>query len=226
MDTEQTEREVEMEEVEDFTKSASGKRDFNKPIPGTLGSQPWHRQKGESSQAFEAFMTYLIAGQDRSLTQVSNDLGKSRVLMGRWSRQWHWVHRVACYEEHYMMIHLESVEAQRDIMYTKQARLSEMATDIVESRLKSLLALMEEGDITEAQLKNDSLIRLFSEATKIEKSALEERIKGAKEISERKAKIEEEYGEQLAEKLQVIMNELGVDPHKSQAVIRKHLLNV
>jgi hypothetical protein len=222
-----TEIEIEAPEEEQTAKFASPKYKYDKPVPQSPHSgMPWHRQKGESRQAFEAFMTYLIAGQDRSLTQASNDVGKSRTLIARWSRQWHWVHRVGCYEEHYMLLQLESVEAQRDVIYAKQARLADLATSIVEARLTSLMAQMEEGKLSEEDLKNDSLIRLFSESTKIEKSAIEKRIEGAKELSERRKTIEEEYGEQLAEKLQQIMNELGVDPRKSQKVIRHHLLNV
>lgn len=49
--------------------------------------KPWERQKGESAQAYEAFVTYRDMGSERSLQAVSQRLSKSIPLIKRWSRE-------------------------------------------------------------------------------------------------------------------------------------------
>lgn len=60
--------------------------------------KPWERQKGESAQAFEAFVTYRDMGTERSITKVVQELNKTRALIGRWSSQWEWKERVRAYD--------------------------------------------------------------------------------------------------------------------------------
>lgn len=60
--------------------------------------KPWERQKGESAQAYEAFVTYRDMGAERSLRAVSRQLGKSKTLIDRWSREKDWVERVRAYD--------------------------------------------------------------------------------------------------------------------------------
>jgi hypothetical protein len=60
--------------------------------------KPWERQKGESAQAYEAFVTYRDMGSERSLQAVSQRLSKSIPLIKRWSREKNWVERVRAYD--------------------------------------------------------------------------------------------------------------------------------
>lgn len=69
-------------------------------MPNKRIEQPWERQKGESPQAFEAFLTYLQMGADRSLRAVGQKLGKSDTLLGRWSSAYHWVERCRAWDNH------------------------------------------------------------------------------------------------------------------------------
>jgi hypothetical protein len=62
--------------------------------------QPWERQKGETQKAFEAFCIYRDMGADRSLSKVSQQLGKHKVLLQRWSSRWQWVLRVEAWDDH------------------------------------------------------------------------------------------------------------------------------
>lgn len=55
--------------------------------------QPWDRQPGESSKAYEAFCVYRDLGANRSLQRVASELSKSAALMKRWASQWGWVSR-------------------------------------------------------------------------------------------------------------------------------------
>lgn len=65
---------------------------------GRWTDKPWERQKGESAQAYEAFVTYRDMGPARSQRAVSEKLSKSRQLISRWSSTWDWQERVRAYE--------------------------------------------------------------------------------------------------------------------------------
>lgn len=69
-------------------------------MPNKKTEQPWERQKGESAQAFEAFFLYLEMGGSRSLRAVSQELGKSKTLIDRWSRTYKWVERCRAWDNH------------------------------------------------------------------------------------------------------------------------------
>lgn len=64
----------------------------------TANIDAWERQQGESSQAYEAFVSYRDMGLERSITKVAHSLSKSRALIGRWSSQWDWQERVRSYD--------------------------------------------------------------------------------------------------------------------------------
>ena len=67
-------------------------------MPNKRTERPWERQKGESAQAFEAFFLYLEMGADRSIRAVSQELGKSKTLIDRWSRTHNWVERCRAWD--------------------------------------------------------------------------------------------------------------------------------
>lgn len=69
-------------------------------MPNRKTEQPWERQKGESAQAFEAFSLYLDLGTERSIRAVSQELGKSKTLIDRWSRTNSWVERCRAWDNH------------------------------------------------------------------------------------------------------------------------------
>lgn len=83
---------------------------------------PWERQKGESKQAYEAFAVYRDLGAERSQVKASQQLGKSRQLISRWSSQHNWVSRIDEYErEQNRLRRLANEKAIRD-MNERQAK--------------------------------------------------------------------------------------------------------
>ena len=60
--------------------------------------QPWERQDYETSKSYEAFSIYRDLGTERSLNETAKKLGKSKTLIERWSRLYHWQERIASYE--------------------------------------------------------------------------------------------------------------------------------
>ena len=71
----------------------------------------FEQQPRESAKAFEAFSLYLGMGPDRSLAAVGEKLGKSKVMMEKWSRRFDWPARVAAHAGHLALVEREAAEA-------------------------------------------------------------------------------------------------------------------
>jgi hypothetical protein len=75
----------------------------------------FEQQGRESNKAFAAFRAYLELGPQRSLAAVGQKLGKSKVLMERWSAKYDWPARVQAYmatvaEQERLAIEVRAVE--------------------------------------------------------------------------------------------------------------------
>lgn len=60
--------------------------------------QPWERQPGETSKAYEAFCVYRDMGLSRSVVKVGKDLGKAARTVEDWSRKYNWVQRTEAWD--------------------------------------------------------------------------------------------------------------------------------
>jgi hypothetical protein len=65
----------------------------------------------ESVKAFTAFRTYLDLGPERSLATVATKLGKSKVMMEKWSRKYDWPGRVASHVGYVAEIERQAIES-------------------------------------------------------------------------------------------------------------------
>ena len=73
---------------------------------------PFEQQRKESSKAFAAFQVYLRMGPQRSLAAVGQQLGKSRVVIERWSSKFDWVSRVQAHAAHLAELERKAIEAR------------------------------------------------------------------------------------------------------------------
>ena len=71
----------------------------------------FEQQRKESDKAFAAFSLYLSQGPERSLAKTAAKLGRSKVMMEKWSRKHDWLARVMAYNEHMALVERESAEA-------------------------------------------------------------------------------------------------------------------
>ncbi|PTM99243.1 hypothetical protein [Streptomyces sp. VMFN-G11Ma] len=130
---------------------------------GTVES--WERQSGESVQAFEAFAVYRDLGPARSVTKAARELGKSRSLLGRWSRQFAWVMRAAAYDREQDRLFLaEQAQARRDIA-RRHAKLAQAVQSKAVARLQTL---------DPRELSPSELLRYIQVAAEIERRAVGE----------------------------------------------------
>jgi hypothetical protein len=73
---------------------------------------PFEQQPRESSKAFAAFQVYLRMGPQRSLAAVGQQLGKSTVVIERWSTKFDWVSRVQAHAAHLAEVERKAIEAR------------------------------------------------------------------------------------------------------------------
>lgn len=59
---------------------------------------PWDRQPGETSKAYEAFSIYRDMGAERTVRSVAERLNKSGTLIAGWSGKHGWVTRAAAWD--------------------------------------------------------------------------------------------------------------------------------
>ena len=71
----------------------------------------FEQQPKESDKAFVAFSLYLSQGPERSLAKVAKKLGRSKVLMEKWSSKFDWGARVVAYSAHMALVEREAAEA-------------------------------------------------------------------------------------------------------------------
>lgn len=74
--------------------------------------QSFRRQRKESAQAYQAAKLYFELGADRSLSEVSRRLGKSRTICERWSSRWEWVVRAEDWDLHQLALEDSQREKQ------------------------------------------------------------------------------------------------------------------
>jgi hypothetical protein len=105
----------------------------------------------ESAKAFAAFAVYLGMGSERSLTAVGQKLGKSVVLLERWSRKYDWAARVQAHAAHMAVVEREATEALARskaaewLKRTEEVREREweMHEKCIEAARRALKAFME-----------------------------------------------------------------------------------
>lgn len=120
----------------------------------------WERQPKESAKAYEAFQTYLSMGTSRSLVKVSKKLGKSEVLISRWSSAWKWQDRLRDYDNY---LNRQELEEKRKALKKMQERHIQIAVMMQKKAVKALEELPEE------YLDAKDILRFLVESTKIEK---------------------------------------------------------
>ena len=100
----------------------------------------FERQPRETSKAFAAFSAYLGMGPERSLAAVGAKLGKSKVMMEKWSRKYDWPARVQAHGAHLALVEREAAEA---VVRAKGADWAERYAELRESEWRARRELVE-----------------------------------------------------------------------------------
>jgi hypothetical protein len=70
----------------------------------------FEQQPKESAKAFAAFKTYLELGEQRSLSSVAEQHGKSKTMMEKWSRRFDWPARIQAHGAHIAEVERMAIE--------------------------------------------------------------------------------------------------------------------
>ena len=125
-----------------------------------LPPEPWERQKGESTRAYEAFTIYRDMGANRSLSKTWQNLGKSKGTITGWSSKWEWVKRAASWDAEQ-----DRIARQEQISEIKKMR--KRHADLASAMLvKAARALQR---IPEDEIRAGDVSRMVETAAKLER---------------------------------------------------------
>ena len=125
-----------------------------------LPPEPWERQKGETSRAYEAFCVYRDLGADRSINKTSRKLSKNRTTIAEWSAKYDWVKRCEAWDAEQDRI---ARQAQITEIKKMRKRHAELATAMLVKAAKALQKIPED------EVKASDVSRLVETASKLER---------------------------------------------------------
>lgn len=121
---------------------------------------PWERQEGESTKAYEAFCIYRDMGIQRSIRKVAEELSKSETLMARWSGNHDWVERAAQWDSEQDRV---ARQQQLDEIKKMRKRHAGIANQML---LKAAEALQ---NLDPEEIKAQDVSRMVDVASKLER---------------------------------------------------------
>lgn len=187
----------------------------------------WHRQPTESIQAYAAFCAYLMLPmEERTLNRTKDVVGKSLSLMEKWSQRFQWRVRAASYEEHYLLLNLESIQAKRDDMFLQHESLARTGVSIVEAAMTDLISKIQDGKLSAEHLKPDALNKLLDTVVKVHRQSILGRAESAEAVAEQQEKLADRYADELAELMRNVLDELNLSEEQvavAKAAVAKHL---
>ena len=145
--------------------------------PSKVEGNVWDKQFSDTPLSFEAFVMYRDAGPHRSLTPVSEKLGKRPRLLYNWSSKYAWMDRVAAWDAHNEAIKADMLKRAIEMKFKVEAdRTADMlclAKDIamhdLEVLQKKILQQRDRGDPGELFLSPNELIKFIDRVTMLER---------------------------------------------------------
>ena len=127
------------------------------------GPQPWDRLDGEPKRMWELFCIYRDKGLTRSVTQMADELNRSRSTLATYSSRYAWVIRAAAYDAE-----LDRQQQLALIEDRKAAARKHYAT----AKTIQGKAVQQLVQLDPATLTNMELIKYIEAATRMEREAL------------------------------------------------------
>ena len=124
----------------------------------------WERQKGETSNAYEAFCVYRDLGVKRNQPKTCEILGKNSTTISEWSVKYNWVERAEAYDDYQERREREMLEKERlnDIKKMRK-RHADLASAMLIKAAKALKTIPDE------EIKASDVTRMVDVASKLER---------------------------------------------------------
>jgi hypothetical protein len=130
--------------------------------------QPWERQPGETTKAFQAFQIYRDLGiedpNSRTLLEAARRVGKHRNVLNKWKRMYNWEERCRHFDVEQDRLRLAEKRRRIDRANREHLNLAQVMLGKVAKRLEVLKA--------ETELTPRDLNTMIEVATKIQRLAL------------------------------------------------------
>lgn len=127
---------------------------------GIIPPEPWERQKGETSRAYEAFAAYRDLGPNRSQSKTSKKLGKNSRTIADWSTKYDWVKRAAAWDAEQDRL---ARQAQIDEIKKMRKRHTDMATAMLAKAARALTKIPDD------EIKASDVSKMVDTAAKLER---------------------------------------------------------
>ena len=127
----------------------------------------WERQPKESSQAYEAFVTYRDLGAGRTLIDVARELRKSYSLVRRWADAANWSARAAAWDNYVSEKAADKAAEDYASMIDLQINIGKM----LQAKAAKALQKIDFENVSERSLP--ALVRMIESGVDIERSARE-----------------------------------------------------
>jgi hypothetical protein len=106
--------------------------------------QPWSRQPGESSKAFDAFVKYRDLNERRTMAKVATMLGCTAQNVERWAARWSWTARVYAFDAMEEARWREQAARDRIAHHRRQVQLGQAVQSIAVAGVRELQAKLEQ----------------------------------------------------------------------------------
>lgn len=129
-------------------------------MANTNTPQPWERQQGETSKAYEGFCAYRDLGPNRSIAKAGQLLGKNQTTLEQWSAKYEWVKRAGEWDTEQDRI---ARQAQLEEIKKMRVRHAKLAEAMLMKAAKALARLPED------EIKATDVSRMVDTASKLER---------------------------------------------------------
>lgn len=109
--------------------------------------QPWVRQPGERSNAYQAFRVYLELGKDRTIQRAADGHGMSHSMLKRWSIDHSWVARSAAFDSYTITAPLDGMVHALAETRDKNLALMDKLRGLLDMRLDDFISKREDPTI-------------------------------------------------------------------------------
>ncbi len=107
------------------------------------GVKPWDRQKGESSEMYSYFLSYLNSEPPRNLKDIAKQYDKTLKYIFKVSNNWSWEDRVTKYNIH---IQKELTELREEMFYNHISELIKQEIQVSKELEKNISLLNEKQE--------------------------------------------------------------------------------